>query len=88
MTDLRHTPETFETSGTSGTSWTRRPARPAGTRGGMVRPVLWVLLAVSVVLNVVFSSTGTDVLAGVGFGLAALACATALIVHHYRYMRR
>ncbi|MFI6507110.1 hypothetical protein ACIBCT_05855 [Streptosporangium sp. NPDC050855] len=85
MTDLRHTPETSETFRTPGT---RRPARPAGTRGGMVRPVLWLLLAVSVVLNVVFSSTGTDVLAGIGFGLAAVACATALIVHHYRYLRR
>ncbi|MEU4832286.1 hypothetical protein [Streptosporangium sp. NPDC023615] len=79
MNDLRHTAEA---------SGTRRPAHPSGARGGMVRPVLWLLLTVSVVLNVVFSSTGTDVLAGVGFGLAALACVTGLIVHHYRYLRR
>lgn len=79
MTDLHHTADA---------SGTRPPARPSGARGGTVRPVLWLLLAVSVVLNVVFSSTGTSVLAGVGFGLAALACAAALIVHHRRNPRR
>ena len=65
-----------------------RPARPTGVRAGMVRPVLWVLLMVSAVLNTVFSFAGTDVLAGTGFGLATLACVAALIAHHYRFQRR
>ncbi|GAA3408454.1 hypothetical protein [Streptosporangium vulgare] len=82
MTDLHHIPEAAEAP---------RPVRPAGVRTGrtgMVRPVLWFLLMVSAVLNVVFSSIGTNVLAGIGFGLATLACVAALIVHHYRNRRR
>ncbi|MER5644303.1 hypothetical protein [Streptosporangium sp. NPDC002524] len=79
MTDLHPIPEAAEAP---------RPVRPAGVRGRMVRPVLWFLLMVSAVLNMVFSSSGTNVLAGIGFGLATLACVAALIAHHYRNRRR
>ncbi|MFF3444151.1 hypothetical protein [Streptosporangium sp. NPDC002721] len=79
VTDLHRIPQAPEAP---------RPTRPTGVRAGMVRPVLWVLLLVSAVLNTVFSFVGTDVLAGAGFGLAALACVAALIVHHYRFQRR
>ncbi|MEU8378575.1 hypothetical protein [Streptosporangium sp. NPDC048865] len=78
-TGLHHVPGAFEAS---------RPVLPAGARAGMVRPVLWFLLLVSAVLTMVFSSVGADVLAGAGFGPAALACVAALIVHHYRCRRR
>ncbi|WP_440098511.1 hypothetical protein [Streptosporangium sp. H16] len=78
MTDSHHVLQAFEAP---------RPVRPTGARAGMVRPVLWFLLMVSAVLNMVFSSVGDNVLAGVGFGLATLACVAALIVHHYRHRR-
>ncbi|MEV4382594.1 hypothetical protein [Streptosporangium sp. NPDC049644] len=58
-------------------------ARPAG----MLRPVLWLLLVVSAALNMVTSSIDVNVFVGIGFGLLTLACAAALIVHHYRYRR-
>ncbi|MFI6454227.1 hypothetical protein ACIBF6_22020 [Streptosporangium amethystogenes] len=62
---------------------TSETARPVG----MLRPVLWLLLVVSAVLNMVTSSIDVNVFVGIGFGLVALACAAALIVHHYRYRR-
>jgi hypothetical protein len=51
---------------------------------GIVRPVLWVLLAISAVLNVVTSAMGTQVIVGIVFGLLTLSFAVALVVHHYR----
>ncbi|GAA0843469.1 hypothetical protein ACFQVD_01265 [Streptosporangium amethystogenes subsp. fukuiense] len=62
---------------------TSKTARPAG----MLRPVLWLLLVVSAALNMVTSSIDVNVFVGIGFGLLTLACAAALIVHHYRYRR-
>ncbi|WP_436758858.1 hypothetical protein [Streptosporangium sp. V21-05] len=83
MTDLHHIPEAIPEAAEAS-----RPVRPAGVLGGTVRPVLWFLLMVSAVLNMVFSSVGTNVLAGIGLGLATLACVAALIAHHYRNRRR
>ncbi|WP_051753563.1 hypothetical protein [Streptosporangium amethystogenes] len=71
MTDPHHVLDTSET------------ARPVG----MLRPVLWFLLVVSAALNMVTSSIDVGIFVGIGFGLVALACATTLIVHHYRYRR-
>lgn len=64
-----------------------RPAPPADAPRGMLRPVLWLLLAISAVLNIVTSNFGPNLFVGIGFGLATLACAVALAVHHYRHRR-
>ncbi|MEU7855459.1 hypothetical protein [Nonomuraea sp. NPDC049141] len=52
---------------------------------GMLRPVLWVLLLISAVLNIVTSNI--NIFVGIGFGLATLACAAGLVVDHYRHRR-
>jgi hypothetical protein len=65
----------------------RIPDTPPAHRGG-VRPLLWLLLVISAAANAVASTTGVNVFVGAGFGLITLACATALIVHHYRNRRR
>lgn len=61
--------------------------RPAASRVRVSRPVLWLLLAVFMVGNMVANMAGLH-LVGVGFGLATLACAAALIVQHYDNRRR
>lgn len=56
---------------------------------GFVRPVLWLLLVVFAVGNMVTSSIGgLSVFVGIGFGVATLACAVALVVHHRGHGRR
>ncbi|WP_433514736.1 hypothetical protein ACQP2T_03435 [Nonomuraea sp. CA-143628] len=64
-----------------------RPAQSADARRGMLRPVLWLLLAISAVLNIVTSNIGSNIFVGIGFGLATIACAVALAAHHYRHRR-
>jgi hypothetical protein len=64
------------------------PAAPAEAAGSTVRPVLWLLLVVSAAGNGVVSTSGDNVPVGVALGLVALACATALGVHHYRHRSR
>jgi hypothetical protein len=54
-------------------------------RGGMLRPVLWLVLIVSAAANATVSAVGANVLAGICFGIVTLACAAALVVHHYRH---
>ena len=63
-------------------------ASHADRQGGRVRPVLWLVLVISAAANMVTSTANLNPFVGVGFGLIALACATALIVHHYRLRRR
>jgi hypothetical protein len=53
-----------------------------------IRPVLWLLLVVSAVADAVASAAGANVFIGLGAGLVTLACAAALIVHHYQQRRR
>jgi hypothetical protein len=65
-----------------------RPAPDGSAQGGIVRPVLWLLLVISAAANAVTSTTGINMFVGIGFGLVALACATTLIVHHYQHRRR
>ena len=57
-------------------------------RRGRLRPVLWLLLVISVAGNVVTSNIGLNIMIGIGFGLATLACGAALIVDHYQRRRR
>jgi hypothetical protein len=64
------------------------PAARASARGAAVRPLLWLLLVISAAANVVTSSIGINIFIGAGFGLLTLACATALVVDHYRRRRR
>ncbi|WP_327000445.1 hypothetical protein OHA72_35665 [Dactylosporangium sp. NBC_01737] len=59
----------------------------APSRGGMLRPVLWLLLILSAAANATVNTAGGNALLGVGFGLVTLACAAALVVHHYRRRR-
>lgn len=61
---------------------------PTTARSGVVRPLLWLVLVVSIAANVVSSAIGVNVFIGSGFGLIALASGVALIVHHYRLRRR
>ncbi|MFC6022018.1 hypothetical protein ACFP2T_38375 [Plantactinospora solaniradicis] len=63
-------------------------AAPASARSRAFRPLLWLLLVISTAANVVASAAGINMFIGAGFGLVAVACATALIVHHYRHRRR
>lgn len=56
--------------------------------GGLLRPVLWLVLVVSAAANATVSAAGANVLAGIGFGVITLACAAALVVHHYRHRRQ
>jgi hypothetical protein len=65
----------------------QNPATTGDQRGGVLRPVLWLVLVVSAALNAVFSSTGQNPALGIGFGVVALAAITGLIVHHYRSRR-
>ncbi|MFI6735928.1 hypothetical protein ACIBI9_23645 [Nonomuraea sp. NPDC050451] len=51
------------------------------------RPVLWLLLAIFAVANMVTSTSDLNVFVGLGFGLATLACAAALIQQHYAQRR-
>lgn len=63
------------------------PGQHAGTRNGLLRPVLWLVLVLSAAANAVTSNIGISPLVGIGFGLVTLGCATTLIVHHYQRRR-
>ncbi|MBB5775520.1 hypothetical protein [Nonomuraea jabiensis] len=51
------------------------------------RPLLWLLLAIFAVANMVTSTSDLNMFVGIGFGLATLACAAALIQQHYARRR-
>ncbi|BCJ49401.1 hypothetical protein Asp14428_08760 [Actinoplanes sp. NBRC 14428] len=53
-------------------------------RTGALRPLLWLVLVVSAAANAVASTSGDNIFLGAAFGLVTLACATGLVVHHYR----
>ncbi|MBM0230820.1 hypothetical protein JNW91_02360 [Micromonospora sp. STR1_7] len=56
------------------------PSRP----GGLLRPLLWLVLFVSAAVNAVLSTAVDNPWIGSAFGLVAVLCAVALIVHHRR----
>lgn len=62
-----------------------QPVEPRHERArrGMLRPVLWLLLIISVSANAVTSSLG-HMAVSIVFGVVTLAIATTLAVHHYR----
>ncbi|MET7878372.1 hypothetical protein [Micromonospora profundi] len=51
----------------------------------LLRPVLWLVLIVSAVINGSMSIAGQNLFVSGGFGLIALAAAVGLVVHHYRH---
>jgi hypothetical protein len=65
-----------------------RPAQSTDARGGVVRPVLWVVLVVSAATNIVTTPAGLSVLVGIGSGLLTLACGTALVIDHRAHRSR
>ncbi|MFI0409255.1 hypothetical protein [Actinomadura sp. 3N508] len=60
------------------------PAAAPDARSGAVRPVLWVLLVLCAAGDMVAWRSGVGAVISLSLGLAALACAAALITHHYR----
>jgi len=59
---------------------TNQDTRPSRT----LRPLLWLVLALSGTGNMITSFANGDVLFHVGLGLTALLSATGLVVDHYR----
>ena len=52
--------------------------------GGLLRPLLWLVLFVSAAANAVLSTAVDNPWVGSACGLVAVLCAVALIVHHRR----
>ncbi|WP_204358552.1 hypothetical protein [Streptosporangium sp. 'caverna'] len=67
---------------------TTQTPQPVTIPGGEARPVLWLVVVISSVVNVVTSVTVGSVLVSNAFGLIALAGIAALINDHYRNRRR
>ncbi|MFI0353428.1 hypothetical protein [Actinomadura sp. 9N407] len=65
----------------------RPSSEPPPAGNGAVRPVLWVVLAISAAGNMVVSTSGLNIIGNILFGIVTLGCATALIVQHYRTQR-
>jgi hypothetical protein len=77
MADINSTQDATQTS-----------AQPVEAHRGIgVRPILWVVLVISGVLNVVTSITVANIFVGMGFGLVALACIVALVIYHFKHRR-
>ncbi|RSN68555.1 MULTISPECIES: hypothetical protein [Actinomadura] len=56
-------------------------------RDGYLRPALWMALAIGLVGNVLFSTTGMSLIGNAVFSLISFAAVVGLIVHHYRNRR-
>ncbi|MFG1913229.1 hypothetical protein [Micromonospora sp. NPDC048898] len=67
---------------------TEAPVPGAKKPGGLLRPLLWLVLFVSAAANVVLSTAADNPWISSAFGLVALLCAVALIVHHRRSRAR
>lgn len=57
------------------------------TAANALRPTLWVLTILFGAANVTASALGLNMLLGAGFGALTLACATGLVVNHYKNRR-
>ncbi|WBB75966.1 hypothetical protein O7602_10810 [Micromonospora sp. WMMD1128] len=64
---------------------TEAPAAAPGRPGARLRPLLWLALFVSAAANAVLTTALDTPWVGSGFGLVAMLCAAALIVHHRRH---
>jgi hypothetical protein len=73
----------YRISGTTGTD--TGTTGTGGGRGGLLRPALWLALLVSAAGNAAASSADIAPYLGIAFGVVTLACAAALVVHHYRH---
>ncbi|GAA2403673.1 hypothetical protein GCM10010191_09070 [Actinomadura vinacea] len=58
----------------------------AARQGGALRPLLWLLLVICASINALTSAIGLMAVSVV-FGVAAMGCVAALIVHHYKHRR-
>ncbi|WP_433386031.1 hypothetical protein [Micromonospora sp. KLBMP9576] len=63
---------------------TEAPVAAPKKPGGLLRPLLWLVLFVSGAANVVLSTTGDNQWISSAFGLVVVLCGVALIVHHRR----
>ncbi|MDG4809424.1 hypothetical protein O7634_21975 [Micromonospora sp. WMMD1120] len=63
---------------------TEAPATAPEKPGGLLRPLLWLVLIVTAAANMVLSAALDDPWLSSAFGLVAVLCAVALIVHHRR----
>ncbi|SEG97849.1 hypothetical protein SAMN05444920_11187 [Nonomuraea solani] len=54
---------------------------------GIKRPLLWLILVVSVVCNAVLNVAGANMFVGAAFGVVALVCAGTLVKQHYQKRR-
>jgi heme A synthase len=68
-------------------TYSTQAPQPAKIPNGKVRPLLWLVLVISGVVNVVTSVTIGSTLIANAFGLIALASIVALINYHYRHRR-
>jgi hypothetical protein len=70
------------------TTTTIRPAEPpAARRGPLLRPLLWLLLVLSLTGSVVVSSLRVPALVELPIGLVGVGCVAGLVLHHYRVRR-
>ncbi|OLT14131.1 hypothetical protein BJF79_02855 [Actinomadura sp. CNU-125] len=56
----------------------------ASAANGVLRPALWLALAIGLVGNVICSATGLSLIANIAFSLISTAAVVGLVVHHYR----
>jgi hypothetical protein len=69
---------------------TEEPSRTTGPErreGALLRPAMWLLLAVSLVGNAATSGLASATVLHLAFGAVTLIAATVLAVHHYRHRR-
>ncbi|GAA1747784.1 hypothetical protein [Luedemannella helvata] len=67
---------------------TEAPVAAPKKPGGVLRPLLWLVLFVSAAANVVLSTATDNLWISSAFGLVAATCAIVLIVHHRRNRAR
>ena len=67
---------------------TEAPVAVPKKPGGVLRPLLWLVLFVSAAANAVLSTAGDNLWISSAFGVVTVLCAVALIVHHRRNRAR
>ena len=64
-----------------------RGPRPGGTRAGVLRTLLWLVLVISAVGNTVASYGGTTTRVHLAFGVVTGLCVAGLVAHRLRRRR-